>query len=557
MPFRTLACAASAVCFQTAQGDTYDADGLTFFQSGYSLHPDVEVAPNEKRLDVTSILQEQHASYLADVKHQATGSVVARPRSVALPEEQWWVPVMRNLGFLQEDEDVHEAMRDELGVLHERVEKLHQDFHSREARYQHDRHSHDGEHFPGVEGGNLHTGRLPPPPGHKPPGMARQLIIPVLALLFGGLCSLHDKARLMGKLFIFFGAQTFMNLYMKAVLSKSLVSQEQGLKGFPAAFCVTALQQLTSFGLLVVIVLLSQITPWAYRPRVLSTPKEFGMLAIFSLCFTLNIALNNFSMSILDISVNLIIRSIAPLTTLLAQMVYSALVGDKSKAVNKTEVLLMIGGVISGLIAVLAKSQGMGGDHKDKGNMILGCVACLFSLFAAAMELILAGVLGSTLKLNPVDTTFYMAIPTAIFLIIPVFFVPHPIMWPGHGSVTDFQIVKEVLALNPTTFGLAVLSGLFALSYNVLLYSVVQTLSAAFSAFTSNFNKAATIALSLLFGFEFLPEQPWGAVMVVGIVGNLGAFTVYGLLKVGLLSSPDDKKKEAALLSAPGTAKKA
>mmetsp|Transcript_51442 Transcript_51442/g.133852 ORF Transcript_51442/g.133852 Transcript_51442/m.133852 type:complete len:441 (-) Transcript_51442:249-1571(-) len=367
------------------------------------------------------------------------------------------------------------------------------------------------------------------PKPHEHGRLLKELAVPIAAILCGLAALQVESTKLLGKIALFFGAQTFMNLYMKAVLSKSVVSSELGMAGVPAAFAITAIQQLVSFVLLGVGVLGSQLTPWKYTPKKLTTPRQLGMVLCFSLSFTLNIALNNFSLSMLDISVNLIIRSVAPLTTLIVQLVFSRVLGFKP--LEAIEIVLMIAGAVCGLVAVIAKGHGLT-NAADSSHLIWGGCICLFSLFSAGMELVLAGLLGSGLGLNPIDTTFYMAVPVALLLSLPIFFVQHPVAWAGHGLMTDFQILKEVIALSPGTFGLALFSGVFAMVYNILLYNIVQTLSPAFSAFTSNFNKAATIALSVLLGFEVLPGAPWGMVQVFGIAGNMVAFTVYGLYKV-------------------------
>jgi len=367
------------------------------------------------------------------------------------------------------------------------------------------------------------------PKPHEHGRLLKELAVPIAAITCGLAALQVEATKLFGKVLLFFGAQTFMNLYMKAVLSKSVVSSEFGMAGVPAAFAVTAIQQLVSFALLGAGTLVSQLTPWAYTPKRLTTPKQLGMVLCFSLSFTLNIALNNFSLSMLDISVNLIIRSVAPLTTLIVQVAFTRCLGSKS--LEPVEIGLMLIGALCGLIAVIAKGHGLT-NAADSSHLIWGGCICLFSLFSAGMELVLAGLLGSGLGLNPIDTTFYMAVPVALLLSVPIFFVQHPVAWAGHGLMTDFQILKEVIALSPGTFGLALFSGAFAMVYNILLYNIVQTLSPAFSAFTSNFNKAATIALSVLLGFEVLPKAPWGMVQVFGIIGNMVAFTVYGLYKV-------------------------
>jgi len=67
--------------------------------------------------------------------------------------------------------------------------------------------------------------------------------------------------------------------------------------------------------------------------------------------------------------------------------------------------------------------------------------------------------------------------------------------------------------------------------YNVLQYGIVQTLSPAHTTFAGNFNKAATIVLSLLVGLESLPEGKWGPVMLFAVFGNIVAFTAFNVVK--------------------------
>jgi len=55
-----------------------------------------------------------------------------------------------------------------------------------------------------------------------------------------GLCLVYfEKTALVDKLLTYFGAHTGMNIYIKAVLSSSVVSEEKELKGIPAAFAAT------------------------------------------------------------------------------------------------------------------------------------------------------------------------------------------------------------------------------------------------------------------------------------------------------------------------------
>jgi hypothetical protein len=236
----------------------------------------------------------------------------------------------------------------------------------------------------------------------------------------------------------------------------------------------------------------------------------------------------------LDVSTNQIIRSFAPLTTLIAQCFYSKLTGIESADVKPIRLTFMLIGSISGIVAVIAKgmSMGIGVGPSETDRLILGVVICLFSLFFAAMELILVSALGGSLQLNPIDTVAYMAVPCTLILSIPAFLVPNKLNWPGYTApMTDIAIAREVIRLSPMTFFLAALSGALALAYNILVYTVVQKLSASTLAFASTFNKFATVALALIFGFELLPRQcGLSIMMLIGIAGNLGAFTVSSVL---------------------------
>ena len=123
-----------------------------------------------------------------------------------------------------------------------------------------------------------------------------------------------------------------------------------------------------------------------------------------------------------------------------------------------------------------------------------------------------------------VDTIFYMAVPCAIFLLPASIWVLHPVDWPNFGDISDTQagatsnalrsfgeVLKKVMELSPSTVMWVIVSGIIAAGYNVLQYTVVQKLSASHAAFAGNFNKAATILLSICMGLETVPGGIWTA----------------------------------------------
>lgn len=377
--------------------------------------------------------------------------------------------------------------------------------------------------------------------------LLRDLTVPLVALLLGCIAVLPGMPvvlKTLGTFLVYFGTQTCMNLYMKVVLSDAVVKEgTPQLRGFPAAFAVTGIQQITAFLCFLLLMAFSRLTSHPYTPKRLNSRNEMLAICLFSFSFVANIALNNYSLSLMDISLNLVIRSCIPLSTLITQQLVTKVMGDTGKSPRLIEVGLMSLGVACAALAVVAKVAGRGHNSSSGQHVLLGSIICVCSLFSGSLTLVFASMIGTRLNLNPLDTTYYMSLPASIFLLIPVFFMPHTVGWPGLGLVTDWEIVKQVGVLKPALFGFALLSGLFALMYNILQWWIVQKLSATHTAFAGNFNKAATIVIALSFGMERLPSGGFGMMMVAAVVGNIIAFTAFTLVT---LKEKDDKDKKAA-----------
>merc|ERR1719216_79976 len=113
--------------------------------------------------------------------------------------------------------------------------------------------------------------------------LLREMAIPLCSLSIGAvLYQCQPPVKTAGIFMVFFGAQTGMNLYMKAVLSQSMVDEELGLKGIPASFLVTAFQQMAGFVLFWIGLGISRLTPYKYTPKVLTTPFEFFAICLFA-----------------------------------------------------------------------------------------------------------------------------------------------------------------------------------------------------------------------------------------------------------------------------------
>merc|ERR1712178_152810 len=99
--------------------------------------------------------------------------------------------------------------------------------------------------------------------------------------------------------------------------------------------------------------------------------------------------------------------------------------------------------------------------------------------------------------------------------------------------MNDFAVFGQLLAVNPGAFAWVILSGLLAFAYNTFVTFLVVKLSPATAAFAGNFNKSATILVSLLIleGTKSLPPGMRGVIVVGAVLGNIVASTLYNVLK--------------------------
>jgi hypothetical protein len=203
------------------------------------------------------------------------------------------------------------------------------------------------------------------------------------------------------------------------------------------------------------------------------------------------------------------------------------------------ELALMLFGVLCACVAVVAKTRSSDAHPGESKQLVWGVTVCVISCFAGSADLVLVGMMGATLSLNEFDTVVYTSLP-ATALLIAAMSIPHAVQWGEDGdTLTDWEIIDEVLDNNRSVLVLAALSGVFALAFNLLKYGIVQRLSATHTAFAGNFNKAFTILLTMVVGLEPYPTDGWGWLMVAAYVGNIGAFTAYNIAKIRLQPAQD------------------
>merc|ERR1719382_1601142 len=212
----------------------------------------------------------------------------------------------------------------------------------------------------------------------------KPFIIPIAGLAVGaGLMSV-PATSVVGKLVLYFGAQSFMNIYMGWVMRPSVTlpagtfiqatnsTLTTDLTGCPAGFALTAMQQVISFVVFMIFFASVYFTPYRYTPKKLGSGFEVFCVVIFGCVFALNIALNNFSLGYISIAVNLIIRSCLPLTTFLSQQGLAVFKLYPRKPCKPKEIGLMVVGVACAGVFTMARILGSASTGEGSSNMLLG-----------------------------------------------------------------------------------------------------------------------------------------------------------------------------------------
>ncbi|CAE8602192.1 unnamed protein product [Polarella glacialis] len=375
------------------------------------------------------------------------------------------------------------------------------------------------------------------------------LAVPSVALLVGVVQKSSNNMPTCGTFLIFFGAQSFLTLYMKNVLSQSVVAH--GLKGLPAPFAVTGMQQLVSCLVLVLLLKVSRTTTTSgmqYTPKGLESWNQLRATVGLAACFVLNIGLNNLSLSLLDLSVNLAIRSTAPFTALLVHLAVSSYTSSTAQRQSQQQykspayIILVLAGTISSTVLAVAKSKrqsSMAYVELDS-NFVLGVSAGSLSIFFASVELVLVSkfVTDFGFKLKPLDTVLHVAVPASLLLTPFVFYYKHPVSWFQDRLMTDWEVLWLAADLNPSVIFLALGSGLLAVGYNIFLYTMVQDFSPHLAALSSNFNKVVTVCISIGLGVEQMPRYPWNYVMMGAMAAGFCSFAGIGFLTQARPTNP-------------------
>merc|ERR1719188_2716848 len=106
----------------------------------------------------------------------------------------------------------------------------------------------------------------------------------------------------------------------------------------------------------------------SFEIKRLSTVNEGVAVLCFAASFTMNIALNNMSMALIPLTLNLIIRSCLPLSTFVAQWALTKYTTGEGKPCKPLEISLMLLGALMMCVSVWAKVAAEHAAEVEKGG---------------------------------------------------------------------------------------------------------------------------------------------------------------------------------------------
>ena len=321
-----------------------------------------------------------------------------------------------------------------------------------------------------------------------------------------------------------------INVFMKYVLSHlplraTCTATSSQVLGLPAPFFWTMTQQVVAFSCSLFAMVLHRFSRGriGYWPSKLQSSRHVCVLA---LCFALSIGLNNFSLSLVSLNINTIIKATSPLVTAAAGVLILG-----KQVIWQEWVLLILGTafVASSIAAANTRSQ---------TTFIVGVAAAVLSTVAGSITLTIVELFHTMpVKLNALDSAVYMSLPAAV-LLSPCLALPHVTQnWVSILCKQQRSTDAEVILMTDSWIKLsamALLSGLFAYFYNILQFYAVQVLSSTQTAFASNISKVAIVVFSVCV-LEHLeadgvsPRQ--SSLVLVSGAGGLGSFLLYSVTR--------------------------
>jgi hypothetical protein len=230
--------------------------------------------------------------------------------------------------------------------------------------------------------------------------------------------------------------------------------------------------------------------------------NDWKGLSVIAVMNGFQIACNNASLTVMELSMNQIIRASIPvLVAMLAICI-------EGKVPSKGEVVCLF--VISAgvMLAVWEESK----------NAMLGIMLTLMSTVMQSIQMSVSGKMmsGRSGKLDSFQMTFYTG-PVAFAVLFPF------------ALVGEFNVFAEALTTRPmATIGFLLGSCMVAVVYNVVLFQSVRTLSSVGTAILGNVKIVCLLYLSALLLGEL---KAWSANQYLGCLLTFAAAAAYSYIK--------------------------
>lgn len=242
------------------------------------------------------------------------------------------------------------------------------------------------------------------------------------------------------------------------------------------------------------------------KPKALS-PDDYYPILIFSLVFSLNIAIGNTSLRWVSVNFNQVSRSLVPVLVMLISMIYY----KKTYSSKRKLAILPI------VIGVALTFYG------DISFTYIGAFYTMLCIILAALKAVVGGeLLSGELKLHEIDLLYKMC-PLALFQI-------------GFMSIMSGEISQIVANWDKISQSAApkvvLLSGLLSFSLNVSSFIANKVTSALTLSISANVKQVLMVVISTLYFGDN-----------VGLVNGLGILLVIiGSFRYGTLSVTENKR---------------
>jgi drug/metabolite transporter (DMT)-like permease len=322
----------------------------------------------------------------------------------------------------------------------------------------------------------------------------------------------------------YLGLNSFLNLLNRWAL---------GLHGLRFPLIMTASHMIFGFGAFSPLMLMSE-KYYSQHTRVLT--EDWKGLATIAVMNGVQIACNNASLTVMELSMNQVIRASIPVLVALIAVCVEHKIPSKSEIaclfVISLGVMLAVweesrNAVLGIILTVSDRAQFCGAQFVAARNSrrnsadATPCLAIALQVASSVMQSIQMSVTGKVMsgksKLNSFQMTFYTGPVAFMTLLVP-------------AMALEQVVFAEALATKPlATVGFLLGSCCVAVVYNVVLFQSVHTLSSVGTAILGNVKIVCLLFLSSLILGEL---KGWAANQFLGCFLTFGAAWAYSYIKV-------------------------